>query len=80
MAIPLEFFSLCSFKGTFCLDVSHVIPLETGVARWEMRTQMGWGWVPGSDLQIKLVLQLPQVHPVVQGSDIMPVLLGDCGL
>lgn len=38
------------------------------------------GWVPGSHLQTKLVLQLHQVHSVVQGGDIMPFLLGDCGL
>lgn len=52
-----------------------------------MSIQVGWGWaratswlVPGSHLQTKPVLQLHQVHPVVQGGDIMPFLLGDCGL
>lgn len=37
-------------------------------------------WVAGAHLQAKLVLELLQVHPVVQGCDVVPLLLGGCGL
>lgn len=37
-------------------------------------------WVAGTHLQAELVLEVLQAHPVVQGGDIVPLLLGGRGL